>query len=139
MFRPGPGPLRSTSATRGRRADLKEWDLVTERISRRNALTGAALLGVAVPTLAACGGDDKSEPMSTKNVPVGGGKVFPDNEVVVTQPTEGTFVGFKNKCTHQGCVMQDVTKTINCSCHGSRFSIEDGSNVRGPNKQPAGT
>ena len=107
---------------------------MTERISRRNALTGAALLGVAVPTLAACGGDDKSESMSTGEVPVGGGKVFPDNEVVVTQPTEGTFVGFTNKCTHQGCVMQDVTKTINCSCHGSRFSIKDGSNVEGPQR-----
>ncbi len=77
--------------------------------------------------------------MSTADVPVGGGKVFPDNEVVVTQPTEGTFVGFKNKCTHQGCVMQDVTKTINCSCHGSQFSIEDGSNVTGPNNSPPGT
>ena len=112
---------------------------MTERISRRNALAGAALLGVAVPTLAACGGDDKSEPMSTDEVPVGGGKVFPDNEVVVTQPTEGKFAGFKNKCTHQGCAMRDVTKTINCSCHGSQFSIKDGANLRGPNGSPAGS
>jgi nitrite reductase/ring-hydroxylating ferredoxin subunit len=120
---------------------------LTERISRRNALTGAALLGIGLPTLAACsGGGPASAPpsdadgASTADVPVGGGAVFgaPLN-VVVTQPTKGKFVGFQNVCTHQGCPMRDVTTTINCSCHGSQFSITDGANVAGPNGQPAGS
>jgi nitrite reductase/ring-hydroxylating ferredoxin subunit len=29
--------------------------------------------------------------------------------------------------------------TINCGCHGSRFSIKDGSNVAGPIGSPAGS
>jgi nitrite reductase/ring-hydroxylating ferredoxin subunit len=122
-------------------------DFVTGRISRRIALAGAVVLGVAVPTLAACGGSDSGSgatpktgsKIPTADVPVGSGAVFTDDGVVVTQPTEGTFVGFKNVCTHQGCVMRDVTATINCSCHGSQFSIKDGTNVTGPNGTPAGS
>jgi nitrite reductase/ring-hydroxylating ferredoxin subunit len=126
---------------------------VTERISRRNALTGAALLGIGLPTLAACGaGGDNNGPLSdtaasntdaaasTTDVPVGGGTVFgAPLDIVVTQPTKGEFVGFVNVCTHQGCPMRDVTSTINCSCHGSQFSITDGTNVAGPNGSPAGS
>ena len=50
---------------------------------------------------------------------------------MVTQPTEGDFKGFSAVCTHQGCLVANVDGgTINCTCHGSQFSIEDGSVVR---------
>lgn len=41
-------------------------------------------------------------------IPIGGGTVFKDAKVVVTQPTEGTFQGFDATCTHQRCIVQEV-------------------------------
>ncbi|WP_244928332.1 Rieske (2Fe-2S) protein [Nocardioides sp. W7] len=131
-------------------------------LSRRHALAGAVTVGVGVPFLAACGGDDASSGVdapssssggsspaapatsegagapaegltTTADIPVGGGKIFGDEGVVITQPTEGEFKGFTNICTHQGCPVTGVEDgTINCSCHHSSFSIEDGSVEGGP-------
>jgi Rieske Fe-S protein len=68
---------------------------------------------------------------------VGGGTVLGDQEVVVTQPTEGEFMAFSAVCTHQGCLVQSVSEgKINCPCHGSAFSVEDGSVVTGPAQTP---
>lgn len=73
------------------------------------------------------------------DVPVGGGVVVKDQKIVVTQPTKGEFKGFSAVCTHQGCVVATVADgTINCTCHGSKFSIADGSVVAGPAKAPLG-
>ncbi|VVJ18577.1 Rieske (2Fe-2S) domain protein [Amycolatopsis camponoti] len=67
------------------------------------------------------------------DVPVGGGKVFADKQVVVTQPAAGTFAAFSAICTHQGCTVDAVADgTINCPCHGSKFKIADGSVANGP-------
>jgi Rieske Fe-S protein len=81
---------------------------------------------------------EKSQPpadalTSTGDVPEGGGKIFTDEKVVVTQPTAGEFKCFTAICTHMGCVVSSVGDgTINCACHGSRFSIADGSVENGP-------
>lgn len=70
---------------------------------------------------------------STGEIPVGGGKVFEGKNVVVTQPVSGDFVAFSAVCTHQGCSVATVLDgTINCPCHGSKFSIKDGSVAGGP-------
>ena len=136
----------------------------------RRALTGAASLGLAVPVLSACAGDepegstdprpspdrsaapassapaapdsdtsDDSAPpglLSAADVPVGGGVVLAGRKLVVTQPTKGDFKGFTAVCTHRGCLVEAVTDTIDCPCHGSRFSIGDGSVVDGPAPSP---
>ncbi|MCQ4046323.1 Rieske (2Fe-2S) protein [Streptantibioticus rubrisoli] len=73
----------------------------------------------------------------TSEIPPGGGKVFPDKQVVVTQPTAGTFKAFTAVCTHQGCTVNQVKNgTIDCPCHGSQFHIADGSVASGPATQP---
>jgi Rieske Fe-S protein len=70
-------------------------------------------------------------------VPVGGGLVLDDDGMVVTQPEKGEFRGFSSTCTHQGCAVASVEGgTINCPCHGSRFSIADGSVTAGPATAP---
>lgn len=74
---------------------------------------------------------------SAAKVPVGGGVILASAGFVVTQPKKGTFEGFSSICTHQGCTLHDVTGgTINCVCHGSKFSIKDGSVVNGPATSP---
>ena len=78
--------------------------------------------------------------VATANVPVGGGVILASRNVVVTQPKKGEFEGFSATCTHQGCILASVASgTINCGCHGSQFSITDGSNVTGPSGSPAGS
>ncbi|GAA3079311.1 ubiquinol-cytochrome c reductase iron-sulfur subunit [Streptosporangium carneum] len=73
--------------------------------------------------------------VKTKSIPVGGGKII-KGTWVVTQPVRGTFRAFSAKCTHQGCTVGTISGgTINCPCHGSRFSVTDGSVVRGPASQ----
>ena len=149
-----------------------------EPLTRRRALAGAAVVGVGVPLLAACGGDDSSDaggsdPASTPSdptssapterpskaesgpesespspkavdglvatgkVPVGGGVILASPALVVTQPKAGTFRAFTSRCTHRGCTVNEVADgTIDCPCHGSKFSIEDGSVQDGPAPSP---
>ncbi|MGI8434152.1 MAG: Rieske 2Fe-2S domain-containing protein [Nocardioidaceae bacterium] len=74
---------------------------------------------------------------SVSDVPSGGGIILDDPGIVITQPTPGDFKGFSNICTHAGCPLHDVTNgTITCTCHGSIFSIDDGSVVGGPAPTP---
>jgi Rieske Fe-S protein len=133
--------------------------------TRRALLAGAGAVGASV-VLAACGGDGSTgggttnapttggpaaEPTGvasgnpggatalakTGDIPVGGGKIFAAQRVVVTQPTAGDFKCFSAICTHQGCPVTSVDGgTINCACHGSKFSVQDGSVKGGPATRP---
>ncbi|WP_432874762.1 Rieske (2Fe-2S) protein [Kribbella sp. CA-245084] len=74
---------------------------------------------------------------TTEEIPVGEGKIFDENQVVVTQPVKGTFKAFSSTCTHQGCQVTTVANgTIDCPCHGSKYSVKDGSVVAGPAPRP---
>jgi Rieske Fe-S protein len=76
----------------------------------------------------------------TADIPVGGGMVFTDAKVVVTQPTKGVFRGFSAVCTHVGCLCNQVADgTIDCPCHGSKFAISTGAVVAGPAPSPLPT
>jgi Rieske Fe-S protein len=118
--------------------------LSSARVTRRTVLAGAAALGAA-GALVACGASGGAQATSTgpvtiptSDVPVGGGKIL--NEVVVTQPTAGTFKAFSAICTHQGCLVGGVANgTITCPCHGSAFSATDGSVKNGPAMAPLPT
>lgn len=139
-------------------ADSTYHHVLRGRVDRRWMLRGGAGLAAGA-VLAACGDDGDSssgdtessatEPpdedesggggaaaalATTADVPVGGGAIFGEGAegVVLTQPTEGEFKAFTSVCTHNGCQVNEVTDTINCPCHGSMFSIEDGSPVGGP-------
>lgn len=88
-------------------------------------------------TPAGGGGESGSALAKTDEIPVGGGKIFAEQGVVVTQPSAGQFKAFGTICTHQGCPVSSIDAgTINCTCHGSKFSIEDGSVKAGPARRP---
>src|SRR6185437_2897878 len=71
------------------------------------------------------------------DVPVGGGKVFTEAKVVVTQPTAGQYKGFSAVCTHQGNIVGSVEDgQIVCPFHNSHFKITDGSVTSGPAQSP---
>ncbi len=126
------------------------------QMSRRNVLAAGAV-GVAGVALVGCSsGDDTStseptdqatEPaqtspaaagealVATADVPVDSGVIVDAGEtkVVVTQPQAEQYVGLSAVCPHQGCLVNEVTdQVIVCPCHGSQFSITDGSVVQGP-------
>ncbi|MFI8305628.1 Rieske (2Fe-2S) protein [Streptomyces sp. NPDC085927] len=123
----------------------------TLRTTRRTVLLAAGATALA----AGCGGNggeggDGSSPATTSDtaapdgtagrelattdaIPVGGGVIFKDEKVVVTQPEQGGFKAFSAICTHRNCLVARVSDgTVDCACHGSRFRITDGSVARGP-------
>ncbi len=131
-------------------------------ISRRTVIMNAGLAAAALAGLSSCtnyGTAPVSEPSAAAtsgaptggtgtgltapaaDIPVGSGKIFPDAATVITQPKAGEFKAFSAICTHQSCTVATVTNTINCDCHGSKYSITDGSvvNPPAPNPLPAKT
>lgn len=127
--------------------------------TRRTVLMGVGAAGVSAAVIG-CGGEESgsSEPATgtsapatsatepggasgalakVADVPVGGGVVLAAQKVVLTQPTQGDIKAFSAVCTHRGCTLADVADgTINCGCHGSKFSPQDGSVRNGPATKP---
>jgi Rieske Fe-S protein len=103
---------------------------------------GGASPSGASPSGASPGGESPAAPAApplaqVADIPVGGGTVFADAKVVVTQPEAGTVKAFSVACTHQGCAVSEVSDgTINCTCHGSKFRVADGSVAAGPARAP---
>ena len=74
---------------------------------------------------------------TTSEIPVGSGKIFTSEKVVVTQPNSGDFKAFSAVCTHMGCLVSTISNgTIDCPCHGSQYSISTGAVVGGPAPSP---
>jgi Rieske Fe-S protein len=134
---------------------MSETTTDADLASRRAVLAGVAGVGVAA-ALAACGdnssssganpgtnpggdtGDNTGASIAKKSdIPEGGGKIFPQERVVITQPTAGTFKAFDATCQHQFCLVTSVAGgTINCDCHGSKYGLADGSVKVGPTTKP---
>ncbi|MBV2151475.1 Rieske (2Fe-2S) protein [Kitasatospora sp. SUK 42] len=118
--------------------------------SRRTLLCGAAAVLAAGGTVAVTGCSSSASSSGSSSapkgpvdlgpasaVPEGGGKVFREQKIVVTQPTAGQYKAFSAKCTHAGCIVDQVKKEqIQCPCHGSRFAIADGAVQDGPAPSP---
>ena len=104
--------------------------------------TGGAGTAAPASSAAAAGGGASSSSATnalaaTSKIPVGSGMIFPEPQVVVTQPTAGEFKAFSAVCTHMGCIVNQISnQTIDCPCHGSQYSITTGAVVAGPAPRP---
>ncbi|QMU78614.1 Rieske (2Fe-2S) protein [Streptacidiphilus sp. PB12-B1b] len=142
-----PAPVTDPAAPDGQAAAPADCGACCSGATRRGLLRGAAAVGVAGAAglaLAACSsgssGSTASGPTTlgpSTDVPVGGGKLYRSDKVVVTQPTAGVFKAFSAICTHAGCTVDGVTHgVIQCPCHGSQFDISTGDVVTGPATAP---
>lgn len=121
-------------------------------LGRRAVLAGGG--AVALGAVAACGGTTTTGGAGQQqtgdapagapgtvlgpasDVPVGGGTIYADQQLVVTQPTAGQFTGLSSVCPHQGCAVSSIEGgSIICPCHQSRFGL-DGAVQQGPAQQP---
>jgi Rieske Fe-S protein len=102
------------------------------------ATQGSAAPAPAPASSGASAGSDAGRALAkTSDIPVGGGIVLADRQIVLTQPTSGVVNAFTAICTHARCTVSSVSGgTINCPCHGSKFHIADGSVANGPAAQP---
>jgi nitrite reductase/ring-hydroxylating ferredoxin subunit len=143
---PAPGPARRTVVAAAGAAGLAaalaacgSSDNASDSVgpgSGSSGSTGSAGTGSTGST-GASQGSGGAALAKTSDIPEGGGKIFKDQGVVVTQPTAGTFKAFSSKCTHQGCAVGSVAGgVIICPCHNSHFSVADGSVKQGPATQP---
>ena len=134
--------MRPDQPDQSDQSDQFETTTMTARlaVNRRVVLATLGWAEVAA-LLASCGGTDDpaQEPPAAgplarvDEVPVGGGVILPEHKVVVTQPTGGDFRAFDSTCTHQFCQVTEVVDSmIKCPCHGSWYSIQDGSVQFGP-------
>jgi len=127
-------------------------------LARRPVLCGAA--AICVTAVGGCAGYGKGRPApppaqpapaaqpaqaavnaptpiaTVADLPVGGGAILADRQLVVTRPTATEVRVLSAVCTHQGCLVDSVANgTISCACHGSAFSLT-GEVTSGPATQP---
>ena len=135
-------PDPTSAASLSRRTVIKHAGLATAALAGLSACTnyGAPTAGQpsGAATSATEGASSQAAGLTAKaaDIPVGSGTIFADAQTVITQPTAGQFKAFTSICTHQQCPVANVTDTINCNCHGSKFSITDGSVVNPPAPSP---
>jgi Rieske Fe-S protein len=122
-----------------RRTVIMTSGLAAAAIAGLSSCTNYSTAPASAPSAVASGGPSApAGPLTVKeaDIPVGSGKIFADAQTVITQPKKGEFKAFSAVCTHMGCLVDSVTNTINCPCHGSKYSITDGSVVNPPAPKP---
>lgn len=98
---------------------------------------GASSSGSAGSSSSSASGAGGNALAQVSDIPVGGGKILADKQIVLTQPTAGDIKAFSAVCTHQGCTVASIDNSlITCPCHGSQYKITDGSVVAGPAPRP---
>jgi nitrite reductase/ring-hydroxylating ferredoxin subunit len=126
------------NANTGRRISgpsTKAMRTVPIKVTNGFLIATLAAAATAAPTPTPSNSASGEELLKTARVPVGGGiKVNSKRgEIMVVQPTAGSFAAFSVICNHGGCAVSRATATaIICTCHGSEFSTANGSVIQVP-------
>ncbi|MCX5231440.1 Rieske (2Fe-2S) protein [Streptomyces sp. NBC_00233] len=117
-------------------------DSQTVRPSRRVVLTAAAGIAAA-GAVTSCSSSPEAVRYRTQppfpeelphldDLPKNGGLVVA-GAIVLTRDQSDQVRAFSAVCTHQGCIVKQVTENeIICPCHDSRFDAITGHPTRGP-------
>jgi Rieske Fe-S protein len=64
----------------------------------------------------------------------GSGMVMENKKMAVYKDNEGKAHKYSAICTHLGCIVSwnELEKSFDCPCHGSRFSCQTGKVINGP-------
>ncbi|MEU6662770.1 Rieske (2Fe-2S) protein [Streptomyces sp. NPDC046821] len=115
--------------------------------TRRTVLRGVALAGTAGIGIAACSPGGSSAPTAAPTapvdlgkadeVPVGGAKLYQNENVVVSRPSADKYAAFSTICTHRQCPITMLEGTeLTCPCHGSKFDATTGKVLHDPATVP---
>ncbi len=129
------------NASTGRRISgptKKSLQVVPLKISSGFLIATLSPAATIAPTPTPSNSASGEEVIKTSRVPVGGGVKVNSRrgEIMVVQPTAGSFAAFSVICNHAGCAVSRATASaIICTCHGSEFSTANGSVIQGPATQ----
>ena len=64
--------------------------------------------------------------------------VIEKEKLAIYKDSKGEVHTFSAVCTHLGCILSwnELEKSFDCPCHGSRFSGQTGNAINGPANSP---
>jgi Rieske Fe-S protein len=76
-----------------------------------------------------------------ERLPIDSGKVIENKKMAVYKDHKEKAHRYSAICTHLGCIVSwnELEKSFDCPCHGSRFSGQTGNVINGPANTPLGT
>lgn len=76
-----------------------------------------------------------------ERLPKDSGMVIENKKMAVYKDDKGKAHKYSAICTHLGCIVSwnELEKSFDCPCHGSRFSGQTGNVINGPANTPLGT
>ena len=76
-----------------------------------------------------------------ERLPKDSGMVIENKKMAVYKDDKGKAHKYSAICTHLGCIVgwNELEKSFDCPCHGSRFSGQTGNVINGPANNPVGT
>ncbi|WP_246263014.1 QcrA and Rieske domain-containing protein [Arthrobacter mobilis] len=133
--------------------------MTSDALPSRRSLLGATAAAGTAGALASCapsgnegqaGGGSAAPPAPVpsggtpvrvgrvSDVPVGGSASgeASGQKVLIHRPDEETVLAYSAICTHKGCTVAPVQAEFACPCHGSRFSVANGTVLDGPAAEP---
>jgi thiosulfate dehydrogenase [quinone] large subunit len=113
---------------------------ITGRLIGRSGGAGGTPVTLPSTTGTSSGGSNGTAIGAAADVPVGKAASFNlasanDEPALVAQPTKGQFVAYSAICPHEGCIVgwqSSSPEVFTCPCHGSVFSVSNGSWISGP-------
>ena len=76
-----------------------------------------------------------------ERLPKDSGMAIENKKMAVYKDDKGKAHKYSAICTHLGCIVSwnELEKSFDCPCHGSRFSGQTGNVINGPANTPLGT